>query len=548
MNFAINVINLISKVEENKSIPVCFLVLINKKLLMFNGNNCLIDGLKFLIKKNKNLKLFSINLNYEVYFILDFLIKESIAFSVLIFEDNIYEISWNNIKIRSAQNFLPIDLVDLEQKKESFSMTHYFENTESRVNLDSDVKASIRRMELFDKYFSTFCYIIKKDLNLNLTRFLSLSSFSLYSFDKIFNNLNILTHIKTELDELLREGYMGGRNEIYGNTEEEISYFDFPGMYKFCMMEEFPYGESEINKSYPQNLKKKLDKAGFYSIKWKSDNMYIPILPIKSIKNGTIFANGTGVGVYWYEEINLFIESGGIVSEIFWYVTFKKSGQVFKNFIDYFDKFRALGHENKIFSKFIINSLYGKLGFKSKSVSYLLAPDDKTLNRILDSQIVLSISQINNFRIIKIENTQERIDHKNVALAAAITAKGRMKLTRLLLECKKRNIKILACFTDSVFVSKSDIFEFEKITLRWKNYKRGFFVSLKTFGIEGDDSYNTSTSIMIRGKKTNNIDFNEFLETARSCSINLKNNNIWGQGAKRILDLKKTDSTPIILS
>ena len=80
---------------------------------------------------------------------------------------------------------------------------------------------------------------------------------------------------------------MGGRCEIFGNPKEgeKILHFDFEGMYQSCMLENLPYGDFKLEKSFDNNIA----EPGFYYIEINYDSD-LPILPIKEDK--LYFKNG----------------------------------------------------------------------------------------------------------------------------------------------------------------------------------------------------------------------------------------------------------------
>jgi hypothetical protein len=94
-------------------------------------------------------------------------------------------------------------------------------------------------------------------------------------------------------DDFIRNGYYGGRVEVFGNYEkdsEHVKYFDFSGMYASCMAEKFHVGDPVFS------ICNNFTKPGFYKIIFKS-NFDIPILPYKN--NGKLmFMNGVMEGIY----------------------------------------------------------------------------------------------------------------------------------------------------------------------------------------------------------------------------------------------------------
>jgi hypothetical protein len=117
----------------------------------------------------------------------------------------------------------------------------------------------------------------------------SISSLSLNTFKKKFNNFNLETSMDIDKDEMIRNGFYGGRCEVFGNkyADEKIFHFDFSGMYAEIMKEEFFFNNIEIEKS------NEISEGGFYKVDLISDDMDIPVLPFKEKKDGKlIFPNG----------------------------------------------------------------------------------------------------------------------------------------------------------------------------------------------------------------------------------------------------------------
>jgi hypothetical protein len=117
----------------------------------------------------------------------------------------------------------------------------------------------------------------------------SISSLSLNTFKKKFNNFNLETSMDICKDEMIRKGFYGGRCEVFGNkyNNEKIFHFDFSGMYAEIMKEEFFFNDIRIEES------NEISEGGFYKVDVISDNMDIPVLPFKEKKDGKlIFPNG----------------------------------------------------------------------------------------------------------------------------------------------------------------------------------------------------------------------------------------------------------------
>jgi hypothetical protein len=142
----------------------------------------------------------------------------------------------------------------------------------------------------------------------------SISGLALNLFKLKFDNFKINLSLSIPLDEIIRESYYGGRCEVFGNPllGDYIYHFDFTGMYSNRLKEAFPLGEPEkkIRPAWE-------NKPGFYSVRVRS-NLDIPILPFRCKQtNKLLFPNGEFSGVYWYEELDLFLNEGGVLVEIF---------------------------------------------------------------------------------------------------------------------------------------------------------------------------------------------------------------------------------------
>lgn len=163
----------------------------------------------------------------------------------------------------------------------------------------------------------------------------SVSSIAFNIFNRHYNLHNLNLTVSLTEDSLFRKAYYGGRCEVFGNPlyDEKIFHFDFKNMYGTIMLGNFPL-KKYTYVSRPLNV----DKPGFYCIKGFSAKNYIPVLPHNASieeKQLLIFSNGEISGMFWYEEILLFQEYGGVVKEITeGYIFEDKFYPLFKEFAD----------------------------------------------------------------------------------------------------------------------------------------------------------------------------------------------------------------------
>lgn len=347
--------------------------------------------------------------------------------------------------------------------------------------------------ELLNKFINSL-----KNKNIKLLKHsYSISSYSVnYCINK-YNNFQ--KKLPKNIEYIIRESYFGGRCEVFGNAlENEYTYhFDFRGMYSLCMKERLPtynFRYEEVND---------INKPGFYKITFTS-NLDIPILPIKT--DLLYFPNGQYTGIYWYEEINLFLDEGGIINKIHFVISCDVDNCL-ENFSKEFDYLRSQGPCQNLIGKLVINSFYGRLGARDWDFKDVIS------NEPLAGAI--SYIKIQNLYINKTKTKTNK--YSNVAIASAITAKARIKLYKVFKDVIGWRGRLLYCDTDSIVAS----FKNENI-LGIKNnsglcfdptkpdtlIKKSWFAGPKTYSIIFNNNLNVTK---IKGVPKNSICFEQFV-------------------------------------
>lgn len=91
-----------------------------------------------------------------------------------------------------------------------------------------------------------------------------------------------------------------------------------------------------------------IKKNAFYFVSVISD-MELPILPYRNMKTGKLlFPNGCFCGLYWWEELQLFLNQGGVIKDIYYEIEFKESDYLFKDFAEICKKKREMSEHEKI--------------------------------------------------------------------------------------------------------------------------------------------------------------------------------------------------------
>ena len=252
---------------------------------------------------------------------------------------------------------------------------------------------------------------------------------------------------------------------------------------------------------------------GFYYIKVRS-NMNLPILPYRCPNTcKLLFPNGVFEGVYWYEEIDLFLREGGEVLQIYWGLVYDKLEKVFIDFAEHCIKSRNNSLIDKILWKMIPNSFIGRLGLKNDDEKTLIIDDKDYDPRSLD---VISDKKINSKWIVRIRDKKIKKSISNVTYSAIVTSKSRIVWWEHANSIIKDGGRLLYCDTDSLFIS----FKSNKLGYRWGEVylddskadtvvKKACFACSKAYSVIFEE--NNITKIKgIPQKKITNMTFDEF--------------------------------------
>ncbi len=524
------------KNENNDVIVYCISYMINNNIQSIYKDDKNDVFLLFfddvISKSNKNKITFYIhNINFDGILILESIFKNNLKFKWLVRDLNIYSLTVEYlgffIEFKCSYKFVPISLSNINLnigKKKIFPYEFVKYENLNYIGVLPD-KIFFNKKVTYEEYYSykneinnkfdlkketiEYCEndvlltynLIKNVIEVMGNKYLNLfkksysaPSLSYKIFFKFWNNFNIKEKLLKEEDIYIRKSYYGGRCEVFGNPEkDEIThYFDFSGMYSQCMEEKFPIGEG-----YFKNENLNYKDIGFHCIKYKSDMEY-PILPHRSEEGKLIFSNGIFTGCYWYEEIQLFIENGGELIEIYSSYVFDKKDFVFKSFIEEFSKIRKKGGMYKIFGKLMINSLYGGFGMDEKNYESFVCFSDKEAEKINEKTDVIEHLKKNESHIFKIlKNKKSNIllnkeesrwsndfSLRNVIYASIISSKARIKLYKAIKEVIKDGGRIFYCDTDSIAAGYKEIKINNKIgEVIWQEmWKEAVFIAPKFYG------------------------------------------------------------------
>lgn len=522
--------------EENKKlIPYCISSIIEDEERVFYGEDCIDEFTNYLIligldkkkKKKKKIYIFSHNLTFDGSLLIQNIKKKDLKFNGLFFKGNIYslELKFSNISVafKCSYRFFPTKLEKAEfllNTSKKIEFDHRKISKENFKKYENEVKEyCLNDSRLVIQIIKTYDVIISGFINKWWELSNSLPGISLKIFETVFNVKKIQLYSNIEDDFLFRSAYYGGRCEVFGNSKnnENIYHFDFTGMYAQVMLEDFNYGSYEI----VQNPKE-IVKNGFYFIEGFSSNE-IPVMPHHSDKNSKLmFTNGYFRGLYWWEEIVLFLETGGKILKIEFWLKFKKNGKIFYNFVETFSKMRKVGKSYNTVCKLIVNSIYGRLGM-SEVMSETRLFNKKNYLEFADKneKIIIKENWIND--LVFVEYFKEKKNNNinsNVMLAAAITSKARIKLYKGFMSVISGGGRLLYCDTDSIFAAfekNVDNIKFGEIFFDTEKndtkIKKAVFALPKAYSIVFQ---NGKTVTKIKGFNNLKINFEEFKEMFES--------------------------------
>ncbi len=206
-------------------------------------------------------------------------------------------------------------------------------------------------------------------------------------------------------------------------------------MYQQCMVEDLPYGDWEYSPNCVD-----FEKPGFYYINIKYyTNM--PILPTREDK--LYFKEGLISGWFWHEEIILVLKYCKIeYIKILHAIISKQNGKILFDFIGILNKIKLQSGVKREVGKLLINSFYGRLGIGDNFNTIHISKTNEN-NKLY--------GVLGDFFLTK-KQTKKK-SKSNIAIAAVITAKARIKLYEAQQDVLKAGGRLLYSDTDSIFAA-----------------------------------------------------------------------------------------------
>ncbi len=215
-------------------------------------------------------------------------------------------------------------------------------------------------------------------------------------------------------------------------------------------------------------------------------------------------------GWYWYEELQAVIRLCNVKRlKIKYALLSRENSKALSHFIEKLSILREHGGLKKEIGKLLINSFYGRLGLADDLVFL-------KLKHSLNGET--SYGLIEDLFLVK--EKIKKVPKSNIAIAAAVTAKARLKLYSGFMEVINAGGRLIYCDTDSIFAAfkKDNNVEDrplgENIKFNTSKFdtvlKDSIFISPKTYGLVLNDGREI---IKMKGVNTNLIRFQDLKDS-----------------------------------
>ena len=402
------------------------------------------------------------------------------------------------------------------------SLTYDFDVEHKKLELDYKIGIKDKRFADYFKNDVLGLYEVLKASD--LTKHLTIASNSFSIFKNVYYH-NKMEQNNINIENLFRQGYKGGRVEIFKMYGEKLNYYDINSLYP-SVMRDFQY-PSPIKDNFKKIYKLNTDKLGYFRIIVEIDNLNVPVLHYNN--NGKmIYPIGKIEGFFYSPEIFKAIEMGYRIKVLYGY-EFIKTEYIFRDFVEHFYKIKSesVGAKQSI-AKLLLNSLYGKFGQRR----------EKEANSFINDGTVSNLNYISK----KYFDTHSEFIHPEIA--GLVTANARVRLYDLF---QKAGLdKIYYCDTDSIITDtvlptstklgdikkEADIDEFIALSpklyafrgdkyIKNNGFKRGIFIKSKGFKSE-NFTFDDFKRALFKGDTSKFIENRERLSTFKERFKRLK--------------------------
>jgi hypothetical protein len=229
---------------------------------------------------------------------------------------------------------------------------------QTNIYLIQDVRSLLEILLKFNQ-------VIFDQYSVNINRYNTIASLAMGIFTSNFYDLDSNLHIiKDVVEKEIRAGYYGGTTQVHTNYVNKAYYYDINSSYPASMLNPMPTGNAIFTTD--TNLDNLFGFVNATIIAPTPEQLRVLTLPSKT-PDGIEYRRGTFTGVWFSEELKDAISRGYKVTVNHAYV-FNKTENVFKNYVESLFQMKSQNDLNpsvRITSKFLLNTLYGRLGMNS---------------------------------------------------------------------------------------------------------------------------------------------------------------------------------------
>lgn len=399
-----------------------------------------------------------------------------------------------------------------------------------------------------DSLYQILCKANKQvfnDYGVNLTDSVTISGLALRIFLKDFYKENIPSITKASLYNDIKQAYYGGITEVYKPYGYNLYYYDVNSLYPYVALQDMPGLVCSKLLYYTKDCNIN-DLFGFFYCHVESPiNSYLGLLPVRD-DSGINFPIGKWTGWYFSEELK-FAKANGYVIHVIEGYTFNRESNVFKEYIDkiYGIKSNPINKTQKSMAKSLLNNLLGRFGISlDRAITEIV--NEETFQIISSMHRVTSYKEISPQNILvsyipKLDNDiidshgldiikllpkfkdkeVQSLNVSSVPISAAITAYGRIHISKIKLDILKNKGEIFYSDTDSIVTNKElddsmiSSNEIGKLKLEHK-IDKGIFISGKTYWLSDD---NGEVINRAKGIKSSSISYFDYVNLLNDSNI-----------------------------
>lgn len=321
----------------------------------------------------------------------------------------------------------------------------------------------------------------------------------------------IFTNMEKSVEKLCREGYHGGRVEVFKHGYfPAINVYDINSLYPAAMLgTRVPItGRGAWSTNFRPDL------CGCYRIRFNQNRRDIPPVLLGKGGNGAYESEG----VFYTPEISLFkkIDPRGKCEIVEGFV-FMESAFIFH---EYVTRLYALRLEDKksaisLLAKFLLNSLYGKWGQKNERKKLVVfdSAEEAYLADIEAASLGKKLEPLERDSLLYAETEEIDVEHAHVGIAGMITSKARAILYETILRADPRTV--VYCDTDSIHTTGKlldALISDELGALKLEAAGEGVYCGKKLYAIrEGDKCKVRAKGISVGGKHGFDLTFDHLI-------------------------------------